>query len=157
MPRRTLLSPTQRAQFTEPATTPRELIQHYTLTDEDLEVIHRHRGSHNRLGFAVQLCYLRFPGRVFQLNEDVPVPLLSFIAEQLTVDPDGFEKYAERETTRREHLLELQASYWFHPFNLRLYRELSEWLLPIASKTDNGIVLVSSLLEEMRRKLIIIG
>lgn len=96
MPRRTLLSPAQRAQFTEPATTPRELIRHYTLTDKDLEVINRRRGSHNRLGFAIQLCYIRFPGRTFQINEQPPAPMLIFVADQLTVMPDIMQQYAEQ-------------------------------------------------------------
>jgi Domain of unknown function (DUF4158) len=35
-------------------------------------LIRQHRGIHNQLGFAVQLCYLRFPGRTLS------VPNLAF-------------------------------------------------------------------------------
>jgi hypothetical protein len=44
------------------------LIRHYTSSDTDLAVIQRRRRPHNRLGFALQLCTLRYPGRL-PLNE----------------------------------------------------------------------------------------
>ncbi|MGS2750644.1 DUF4158 domain-containing protein [Bacillus zanthoxyli] len=41
----------------------RELIRCYTLSDEELQIVNQQRGDHNRLGFAIQISYLRFPGR----------------------------------------------------------------------------------------------
>lgn len=41
-----------------------ELIRHYTFTEPDLSLIRQRRGEVNRLGFSVQLCYLRFPSIV---------------------------------------------------------------------------------------------
>ena len=41
----------------------RELVRHYTLSDTDLAAIRRCRGDHTRLGHALMLCYLRYPGR----------------------------------------------------------------------------------------------
>ncbi|EFH4491856.1 DUF4158 domain-containing protein, partial [Escherichia coli] len=35
-----------------------ELIRHYTFSESDLSIIRQRRGPANRLGFAVQLCYL---------------------------------------------------------------------------------------------------
>src|SRR3546814_6283301 len=43
-----------------------ELLRHYTLSDEDLGHIRQRRRAHNRFGFALQLCVLRYPGRVAQ-------------------------------------------------------------------------------------------
>jgi Domain of unknown function (DUF4158)/6-O-methylguanine DNA methyltransferase, DNA binding domain len=36
-----------------------DLRLHYTFSENDLSIIRSKRGPHNRLGFAVQLCYLR--------------------------------------------------------------------------------------------------
>lgn len=50
MPTRELLSPSQRAQFTEipPDMGERDMARYYMLTDDDLKVINRHRGPHKR-------------------------------------------------------------------------------------------------------------
>ncbi|WP_374226874.1 DUF4158 domain-containing protein [Ktedonobacter sp. SOSP1-85] len=56
---------------------------------------------------------------------------------------------------RREHLGELQRRFGFRSFSLRFYRDLSHWLMPIALGTDEGIVLVEALIEELRTRRII--
>ena len=42
--------------------TPDQLRDHFTLTARDLSLISERRRAHNKLGFAVQLCTLRFLG-----------------------------------------------------------------------------------------------
>jgi Domain of unknown function (DUF4158) len=157
MPTRELLSPAQRVQFTAfPALSERDLTRHYTLSADDLAAINRHRRPHNRLGFAVQLASLRFPGRPLQAEEPVPPAVVAKLAGQVGVDPAAFEEYArERDPTRREHLQELQQTFGFRPFDARVYRELAAWLLPTALGTDAGVVLVAALLEEMRVRQIV--
>ena len=80
----------QRLAFDAPATDERGMVRHYTLIPEDLALINRRRGDANRLGFAIMLCYLRFPGRILQQGEQPPVALCAFIAEQLCLDPLQF-------------------------------------------------------------------
>lgn len=114
MPTRELLALSQRAQFTEVPTamSERDMARYYTLTSEDRQVIALRRRPHNQLGFAIQLCYLRFPGRPLQAGEPVPAPVLTYIATQLDLDPAVMQDYArDRDTTRREHLLELQQTF----------------------------------------------
>lgn len=63
MPRRRVLTDAQiTVLFARPATEA-DLIRHYTLSPDDLAVIARRRAPHNRLGFALQLCALRYPAR----------------------------------------------------------------------------------------------
>jgi TnpA family transposase len=83
------------------------MVRHYTLSSEDLALINRRRGEPNRLGFALMLCYLRFPGRILQQGEEPPVELCAFVAEQLGLDAAHFGDYAERDQTRREQALEI--------------------------------------------------
>jgi TnpA family transposase len=157
VPTRELLSPAQRLPFTAfPTLTERDLARYYTLSADDVAIINRHRRPHNRLGFAVQLAYLRFPGRPLQPEEAVPPAVVAKLAGQVRVDPAAFEEYArERAPTRREHLQELQQTFGFRPFDTRAYRELAAWLLPTALGTDAGVVLVAALLEEMRIRQIV--
>jgi hypothetical protein len=53
------------------------MVRYYTLSPDDLALINRHRGDPNRVGFAVMLCYLRFPGRILQQGEQPPAALCS--------------------------------------------------------------------------------
>ena len=62
MPRRSILSAAERESLLALPDTKDELIRHYTFSESDLSIIRQRRGPANRLGFAVQLCYLRFPG-----------------------------------------------------------------------------------------------
>jgi hypothetical protein len=57
-----------------------------------------------------------------------------------------------RETTRREHLLELQRDFGFRSCSATIYRELAGWLLPIALSTDVGPVLVGAVIDELRQR-----
>lgn len=57
-----------------------ELAAYYTFTEHDLEVINRHRRNHNRLGFAVQLSTLRYPGWPLTNIKEIPSTVLLFIA-----------------------------------------------------------------------------
>jgi len=158
MPTREVLSPSQRAQFTDipHAIGERELARYYTLSPEEMAVIAQRRRPSNRLGFAVQLCYLRFPGRPLHANEQVAEPILAYIAAQLDLDPAVMRDYArERDTTRREHLGEIQLTFGFRPFDAPAYRALAAWLLPTALGTDSGVALVMALVEEMRDRKIV--
>ena len=56
------------------------MVRHYMLSSEDLALINRPRGDPNRLGFALMLCYLRFPGRILQQGEQPPAALCAFVA-----------------------------------------------------------------------------
>jgi Domain of unknown function (DUF4158) len=53
-------------------------------------MIGRQRRGEARLGFAVMLCYLRFPGRIRREGEQPPAELCAFIAEQLGLDAVHF-------------------------------------------------------------------
>ena len=64
MPRRVTLTDRQKDALLRLPTSQTDLLKHYTLSDEDLGHIRLRRRAHNRFGFALQLCVLRYPGRV---------------------------------------------------------------------------------------------
>ena len=79
MPRRSPLSAAERESLLLLPSNRDDLIRHYTFSESDLSLIRQHRGSANRLGFAVHLCYLRFPGIVLGVNETPFAPLLRMV------------------------------------------------------------------------------
>ncbi|WP_142346177.1 DUF4158 domain-containing protein [Bacillus cereus] len=121
----------------------REILRYYTISDEELKIINKQRGATNRLGFAIQIAYLRFPGRPLSTNEKVPDFIVHTIAKQLGISPSAIQNYVRgRDTTRREHVIKIRNTLEFRNFNLKEYRELARWLLPMAMKTDKGHLLV---------------
>jgi TnpA family transposase len=51
---------------------------------------------------------MRHPGRCLAQGEQVPAAMVTFIANQLSVEATAFVDYARRDNTRREHAAELQ-------------------------------------------------
>ena len=96
MPRRELLTSTQRDELLAFPTDEADLLRYYTFNTHDLAVIRRRRGDHNRLGFAVQLCYVRFPGQLLAVGELPYAPILAMAAAQLKVPTGTWSFYAER-------------------------------------------------------------
>lgn len=156
MPRRSLLTPAERAGLLAFPTTDDELIRYYTFSEPDLSAIRQRRGNHNRIGFAVQLCYLRYPGFALPPDADPPTPLLSIVGRQLNIEPDVWPQYAQRPETRREHLAELQTWLNLTPFSVADYRRFVHQLAELARQTDRGIVLAEALVELLRQQRIIL-
>jgi hypothetical protein len=155
MPRQEILSPAQHAQLLILPTDVRQIADRYTFTQSDLDLIAQCRGDQNRIGFAIHLCFLRYPGRSWIPEESIPAPMLNYVASQLGITPNNLLGYALRDQTRREHLVKLVAAFDWKTFGLREHREVSAWLLTLARGTDRGLVLVKALLEELRQRRIL--
>ena len=156
MPRRTILSASERENLLALPDNQDDLIRHYTLSESELAIIRQHRGAANQLGFAVQLCYLRYPGVMLGAEEAPFPPLLRLVATQIKVRMESWGEYGHRDQTRREHLVELQTVFGFQPFTMRHYRPAVHRLDDLAWQTDKGIVLAGALIESLRRQSILL-
>jgi len=116
MPRRSILTASEKESLIAIPESEEELIRHYTLIETDLSIIRQHRGAANRLGFAVQLCYLRFPGILLGPKEIPSNAVVEIISQQLKVSANLWEQFGLREQTRREYLLELQNIFGYELF-----------------------------------------
>ena len=152
MARRTVLTSRQRsALFSLPQHEADLLLRHYTLSDEDLQHIGARRRSRNKLGFALQLCVLRYPGRLLTPGEFVPPAVVDFIGRQLDLDGDELADYAVRSETRHEHLADLRRLYGFRPFSGRAARELGDRLCEEAQRARSNEDLVRRFIDACRR------
>ena len=154
--RRQQLTEAQITALLDPPTDQRELIRHYTLTAADLAAIRRCRGDHNRLGHALMLCYLRYPGRPLKAGERPPRPFLLFIAEQIDALPESIEDYLAAERNRQRHVAELQDRLGLRPFGTRPAADLAGWLLPHAIENDRLVHLAGLVVEECRRMKLLV-
>ncbi|MCO6434891.1 Tn3 family transposase, partial [Nitrosomonas nitrosa] len=156
MSRRSVLSATERASLLALPEIQDDLIRHYTFNESDLALIRQRRNDANRLGFAVQLCLLRYPGYALATNMTVAESAIHWIASQTKTDPDAWQKYGERDETRREHFQELRAYLGLSPFGLSDFRFLVQNLSDLAMQTDKGMVLAAHALESLRQRHVIL-
>ena len=87
---RALLSAEQRNRLFAIPVERAEMARHYVLTPDDVVLVGAKRRAPNRLGFAIQLCLLRYPGQGLGPGEHPPEPLVGFVAEQLGLASGGF-------------------------------------------------------------------
>ena len=126
------------------------------LSAEDLALVRAKRRPSNRLGFAVQLCVLRHPGRPLDPSELPSPAMLAFAASQVGVDPKMFGEYAHRAETRREHLLELQHRLRLRSFRLADWRACVQVGANAAWATDRGEPIVQAMLAHLRADHVLI-
>lgn len=124
MPRRLILSATERDTLLALPESQDDLIRYYTFNDSGLSLIRQRRGDANRLGFAVQLCLLRYPGYALGTDSELPEPVILWVAKQVQAEPASWAKYGERDVTRREHAQELRTYLQLAPFGLSDFRAL---------------------------------
>ena len=95
MAHRTILTERQRSALFDLPTDRTVMLRHYTLADDDLEIIRARRRPHNRFGFTLQLCALRYPGRLLNPGEVIPlVGVTSRFVHQTTFSRTNHEHSA---------------------------------------------------------------
>jgi hypothetical protein len=155
MPRRRALTDAQLENLLALPVIEADLIRHWTLAAADLAAIERRRGGHNQLGYALQLCAFRYPGRLLRPGEAIPETALHFVANQLRVSAGALAAYAARPQTRREQLDGLREGFGFQMYAHCHGREMLAWLLPVALATTNALTVAATLTDELRRRKIL--
>jgi len=97
--------------------TPLQLAEYFVLTPRDLQAIADLRFDHTRLGFALQLCTLRFLSTFLLDTTDVPALVLKTLCEQLGLsDATSLTRYFERRTTPFDHQLLIRSHLGYKVF-----------------------------------------
>lgn len=151
MAHRIILTARQRAALFDLPTDEASMPRHYTLADDDIEHIRTRRKASNRLGFALQLCAFRYPGRLLTPGEVIPLEVSQFIAAQLGMWSGDLAGYAVREETRRDHLVDQRSLYGYKMFSGRGARDLKAWLSEKAEHARSNEDLARRFVEECRR------
>ena len=156
MPSKRLFSESERQRLFGTPCSEHEFHQHYSLTESELSWVAQRRGNHNRLGFAVLLCYLKHPGRVLEFQEEPSQQLLKYLSEQLNIPVESWGHYARRPTTRREHLLEIQSALELRGFSRSDYRLAIQQVEQEALKTEQALHLAKKLIHWLRSQRILL-
>ncbi|WP_298937191.1 Tn3 family transposase [uncultured Ruegeria sp.] len=156
MPRRSLLTARQRAALFDLPIDDASLMKHYTLDDEDIEHIRTRRRPENQIGFALQLCAFRYPGRLLKAGEVIPEPVSRFVAAKLGLKTDDLLSYAARGNTRHEHLSFLRKIYGYKMFTGKPAKQMKRWLDRHAETAQSSEGMVRGFVEECRRRHIVL-
>lgn len=158
MPRRHILSARQRSALLDLPTDEAALLRHYILAADDLIHIDRRRRPENRIGFALQLCALRYPGRTLAPGELIPHAVSAFLGAQLGIAGDTLASYAVRRQTRHQHMEALRRIYGYRMFpgqgpHARAFRD---WLLAEAEQARSNDDLARRFIARCRETMTIL-
>lgn len=120
-----------------------DLARYFHLDDADHALIAKKRGDHNRLGFAAQLCTVRYLG-IFQDDPmAVPAAVLHTLAKQLRIDAVGGASSYSTSEQRWLHATEIRESYGYvEVTERRAAFRLTRWLYALCwTGTDQPSVL----------------
>jgi len=150
--RRPLLKADQWSALVDMPTDEGSLIRHCTLGRAELDLIQAKRTLHNRLGLAIQLCFLRHLGRAILADETPPTSMVAFVAQQIDVNPGVLAEYGRRDTNRREHAIEAQRHLGLHaPVREDRRAALTE-ALAVATASDNGVPIAEAIIAAFRER-----
>jgi len=154
--RKILKAQDRRALFDIPADED-SLIRHYSLSATDRLEIDLRRREHNKLGFAVQLCVMRHPGRVLAADEVPPRAMLKYVADQIGADPTAFTTYARREETRCDHIARLMIYLDVRSATAQDRRAALLSAIEAAAMSDSGVSIVNAIVATLRERGVLLS
>jgi TnpA family transposase len=127
----------------------------FMLSQADQLEVGKQRGAHNQLGFALQLCALRYLGFAPDDLGTTPWPAVMYVARQLGLPPETIKAYGSRIKTRTTHLQQIQAYLGFRPALPLDFVALTSWLVDRALEHDKPTLLLQLACEKLRREQIV--
>jgi len=120
-----------------------DVIRFFTLSPSDRQIVNQCRSQHNRLGFSLQLCALRYLGYCPDELSGVPQFILRLLLAQLAISASTnlLAKYGKREHTRTDHFQKIIAYLGFKKSKQSDLDALSEWLVKRALEHDRPMLL----------------
>lgn len=155
MPARISMTGKQRAALLALPETEEEVVRHHSFDVGDLAAIGQARTPETRLGYALQLATLRYPGRHLRRGEVLPAIMLDHVAEQVEVSPELLAAFARRAPTRHAQLIAIKHRYGFRDLTRPARAKIVAWLDSEPIAITDGRVLLDRLIVHMREQRII--
>ena len=127
----------------------------FMLSDRDLVEVRKQRGAPNQLGFALQLCALRYLGFAPDDLGTTPETAVTFVAQQVGVSPSALVSYGGRIHTRTTHLQQAQGYLGFRLALPPDLAALTTWLVERALEHDKPTLLLQLACDKLRRDQIV--
>ena len=131
-----------------------DLNRFFLLSDKELSILKQLRAEHNRLGFALQLCCLRYLG-FFPEELQLPEQAIKYVAQQLQLIPELLVFYGKRSSTQREHQRKIQALLGYRRASNSDLMSLEQWLVERALEHNQPLLLFHMACEHLKQQKII--
>jgi TnpA family transposase len=131
-----------------------DLNRFFLLSDRELTILKQLRAEHNRLGFALQLCCLRYLG-FFPEEFQLPERVIDYVAQQLQLIPELLVFYGKRSSTQREHQRKIQALLGYRRASNSDLLSLEQWLTERALEHNQPLLLFHMACEHLKQQKII--
>jgi hypothetical protein len=105
-----------------------DLIEHWTLTTDDLVLLERKTGQ-TRLGFALLLKAFQYEGRFPQHKNDIPGAVVAHVAAQVEVAPEEYLQYDWHGRSIEYHRAQIRSHLGFRAATVQDGHDLVAWLL----------------------------
>ena len=128
-----------------------DLITYFTLTEHDGSLIDTYQSATNRLGTALQLCAVRYLGFCPTDLHTAPSDVITFLANQLQVEPDALQDYGKRHMTRSTHFNAVLNHLGFRRVQPNDHQSIVDWLTERALEHDKLTLLFHTICERLKQ------
>jgi TnpA family transposase len=118
-----------------------ELVEHWTLLDDERELIAGKRGP-TRLGFALLLKFYTRVGRFPRGRGEIPGEAVEFVARQVGVEPADLGLYEWTGSTIAYHRAQIRAHLGFRECTVADAEQLTHWLAAAVCEAERRPELV---------------
>jgi len=132
-----------------------DMFTFFTLSERDIAQVPYTSAPYNRLGFALQLCALRYLGFCPDDLTTAPPDAVAYVARQIGVEADVLAAYSQREHTRTDHLQKIMDYLGYRKATPMDQELLSRWLLERALEHSKPILLFYMMCEQLYAERII--
>ena len=133
-----------------------DLSAFFLLSEADQrEINQQHSEAHTRLGFALQLCALRYIGFAPDDLTTAPAGAVEYVAQPLGVPPQVLAAYGARRPTRTTDFQHVQAHLHFRLATPLDFYALQTWLGERALEHDKPTLLLQLASDKLRREHIV--
>src|SRR5262245_19803138 len=132
-----------------------DLSAFFLLSEADHEAINQHREAHTRLGFALQLCALRYLGFAPDDLQTAPAAAIDYVAQQLGEASQVLATYGARSPTRTTDFQHVQTYLHFRLATPLDMYALQTWLGERALEHDKPTLLLQLACDKLCREHIV--
>jgi TnpA family transposase len=105
-----------------------ELLEHWSLHADELEMTTSARTPSNQLGFALLLKWFQYEGQFPRRKQDVPLDIVEHLARQLEVEPGAFRDYVWQGRTLERYRAQIRQYLGFQEATVQDAETLTAWL-----------------------------